>query len=302
MDVVGPLFFISYVIVGSLIFTWGENWSTWSSVYFCIITLSTVGYGDMTPSTDWTKIVALLYVYIGLFFFTTVIGTIIGRRTTQREVQEGLESDEEEEDGPTWPEVPIEGGPPQHPASPKGYSLYRKDLMRRHTSIAKAVLAIFILISIATIFFSCNEDFSAVDSLYFTMITMSTVGYGDINMKHASTMIFDVFFVIIGVSLLIYFLLTLGALFAKKMRRRMFKIFARKGVTMDVIKAVADPETGKAQRPDFLAYLLVHSGKVKPMDINKVNQLFDAIDCHGTGSVDVSDLKTYMEDKMLLRF
>merc|ERR1719419_737249 len=108
IDVIAAVFFISYVGCGSLIYVSAEDWSWWSSIYFCIITLSTVGYGDMTPESDYMKLFTILYVYIAFFFYATIIGSLIGRRTSDPMVNDDLPR---KKISGSWPEVPIEGGP-----------------------------------------------------------------------------------------------------------------------------------------------------------------------------------------------
>ena len=48
------------------IFYWHfEYWTIIESLYFCIITLATVGYGDLSPTTPGTQIFTILYVLAG---------------------------------------------------------------------------------------------------------------------------------------------------------------------------------------------------------------------------------------------
>jgi voltage-gated potassium channel Kch len=44
-------FAITLVIVGTVVFHLLEKWSWIDSLYFTVITLATVGYGDLTPTT-----------------------------------------------------------------------------------------------------------------------------------------------------------------------------------------------------------------------------------------------------------
>lgn len=56
-----------------------------NAFYFCTVTLTTVGYGDITPTTDFTKLFDIFYILIGIgivasFVNIMVKGTIIRRQ------------------------------------------------------------------------------------------------------------------------------------------------------------------------------------------------------------------------------
>ena len=54
------------ILIGTLVFRWLEGWSVVDSVYFSVITLATVGFGDLHPTTDAAKIFTIFYVLFGL--------------------------------------------------------------------------------------------------------------------------------------------------------------------------------------------------------------------------------------------
>ena len=54
------------ILVGTLVFRWLEGWSFVDSVYFSVITLATVGFGDLHPTSDAAKIFTIFYVLFGL--------------------------------------------------------------------------------------------------------------------------------------------------------------------------------------------------------------------------------------------
>lgn len=67
----------TFVLVGA----WGfktaepEQFKTWTdAIYFTVITLTTVGYGDLSPTRDLTKWMAIGYVILGL----TLMGAFLG--------------------------------------------------------------------------------------------------------------------------------------------------------------------------------------------------------------------------------
>ncbi len=46
---------------GMLIFHFLEGWSYLDSLYFCVISAATIGYGDFVPTTPLAKMFAILY-------------------------------------------------------------------------------------------------------------------------------------------------------------------------------------------------------------------------------------------------
>ncbi|MEM7535320.1 MAG: potassium channel family protein [Chloroflexota bacterium] len=51
--------------------------TTWvDAYYFTVITLTTIGYGDMGPTTSFTKLFTTVYVFIGLGIIAGLIGLI----------------------------------------------------------------------------------------------------------------------------------------------------------------------------------------------------------------------------------
>ncbi len=54
------------VSLGSVFYHFVEGWSWLDSVYFSVMTLTTVGYGDLTPQSDWSKLFTILYVLTGI--------------------------------------------------------------------------------------------------------------------------------------------------------------------------------------------------------------------------------------------
>jgi voltage-gated potassium channel len=52
--------------LGTLVYHWLEGWSYLDSLYFCVISLATVGYGDLAPTTPLAKIFTMIYVVNGI--------------------------------------------------------------------------------------------------------------------------------------------------------------------------------------------------------------------------------------------
>ena len=62
------------------------------------------------------------------------------------------------------------------------------------------------LIGGGSVFYRAAEGFSWLDSLYFSVVTLTTVGYGDLHPETTLGKVFTVFYLLIGVGVLVAFL------------------------------------------------------------------------------------------------
>ena len=62
---------VLYLIMGSAIFHVWEEWDIPSAAYFCFITLSTVGFGDMVPTRSFLGYEESLYGKFQMFVCVT---------------------------------------------------------------------------------------------------------------------------------------------------------------------------------------------------------------------------------------
>lgn len=68
------------LVGGTFIFMIIEGYSPVDSFYVCFITLSTIGYGDFSPSTDLGKLVTVAYGIAGLGIIAALISAIASHR------------------------------------------------------------------------------------------------------------------------------------------------------------------------------------------------------------------------------
>ena len=61
----------TFIGLASVFYWWVEGWGPVDAVYFSVMTIATVGYGDLTPHTVLGKLFTIGYVLCGLGLFVT---------------------------------------------------------------------------------------------------------------------------------------------------------------------------------------------------------------------------------------
>jgi voltage-gated potassium channel len=58
---------VVYFVAGITFYVYYEKWSVFDAVYFTIVTISTVGYGDLAPSDDNSRLFTIVYIVLGIY-------------------------------------------------------------------------------------------------------------------------------------------------------------------------------------------------------------------------------------------
>jgi len=74
----GPLV-LTYLLVGTMVFSVVEGWSPRDALYFCVTALTTVGYGDLVPTASAGKLFCCAYVVSGVSLSSACLGVVLGR-------------------------------------------------------------------------------------------------------------------------------------------------------------------------------------------------------------------------------
>lgn len=171
--------------------------SYFKALYFCVVTVTTIGYGEISPDTDFTKLLTAIMIFAGLATFTIAITFLLDFFAKEKELleerliakkfeeenkiemdcQAGVEDVEEDEEINGSDEVSDDISPS---------SLYArftkrtpKLILSALQNILKAILAIIFTVLIGAIFFMfVVQDMRFVDAVYFCAVTISSVGYG----------------------------------------------------------------------------------------------------------------------------
>jgi hypothetical protein len=102
--------------------------------------------------------------------------------------------------------------------------------LRRDRGFVVLALSVLVLVLGGTAFYWVWENLSVLDALYLSVMTLTTVGYGDVKPVTAAGKIFTVLFVIMGIGILLAFLAAIATELQKRsLLHRPLARFAARG-------------------------------------------------------------------------
>ena len=185
-----------YMIIG--IFTYKEldqdqQWTYIDAAYFSMATMSTVGYGDISPTPGPARIFTIFMIFFGIIFVFSSVANAIGSITAPitykgRQIMERL-----------FPQIPVDldgdGGVDYYkPRPPMIY--YSKNLF------PSILLNVCLQLMSAAIFCALDKSWSFADAFYHCLVTATTVGYGDTHNTTQGGRLWACFHIMLSVCLL----------------------------------------------------------------------------------------------------
>ncbi len=77
--------FLSLLASGTVFYSSVEGWSLLDALYFSVITLATVGYGELHPTNTLSKVFTIFYILVGAGIFVAFITKVTLYETRRRQ-------------------------------------------------------------------------------------------------------------------------------------------------------------------------------------------------------------------------
>jgi hypothetical protein len=253
--------FLIFYAIGVGIFMKVENWDFIDATWFVAQTISTVGYGNITPKTTTGRMFDIFYMLIGILITFSVLGDIT--RTVVKNMRRNYVL------------------PPR---------LNKLQLIVRH--VLNLIMWIFIMCCVflfGAVVFSLNEGWKFSDALYFSVVTCASIGYGDIVPKKTTSIWFNIFFILAGVS-------TTALAFEKvaSFKRHLDcaeldQIVNDIELSPELLNAIDRTGRQRVSRAEYVLHMLQLAGKLDASDITPWVKRFDEYDADRDGFLTKSD-------------
>mmetsp|Transcript_23088 Transcript_23088/g.38199 ORF Transcript_23088/g.38199 Transcript_23088/m.38199 type:complete len:497 (+) Transcript_23088:223-1713(+) len=277
-----------------------EPWSMVDAMYFTITTLSTVGYGDLSPSHTGTRIFVLVYVIFGCAFVFVILAEMWSdvlhffRQRFLLLVDKFDHTDSElsgRSAGLSGKSVDISGdGYADLVLPPRAAVYWLQELL------PTLVLLLSIQLLSALVFVLVEPDLDYGSAFYHCFITASTVGYGDVQLTTDASRIWASIHITVSVSWLAALYSDFSRLRDKRERELARVRFLMMQLDEEVVLQLDHDDKG-VDELEFVTGMLMMLGVElcgEPLtwaDVLPFKAKFRKLDVSNTGRISREDLK-----------
>ena len=292
---------------------------TWiAALYFCAVTILTVGYGDVRPTTTAGKLYVIFFILVAACLASVLLSRVAERipefqdrasriisRKKERVMRVDVAKLRERIRSNRAGRSPSasEAGRSDHDTTTSEEEQHRAaddaaEAEEENTEwedrpkhvVAKALTVVATFVVVGATCMMLVERRSAVDAFYWAVTTVTTVGYGDITPETDGGRLFVLLFVTCAVATLAWAGTTLVEVaVVATSEATAAKAFAAARITPEVL-AKAGGDKGYVTEMDFTRAVLVRLGKCDERDFRIIEESFAELDANGDRTIAVEDL------------
>lgn len=239
------------------------------SVYFTIVTMTSVGYNDILPNSATTKLLACVYVFSGMALLCLVLVKASDYLVEKQEhlLVSALQMSRSQTDI---------------------LNSFDKNRIKNKCILVSILLATLILTG--TIFLVRVENLSVIDAFFCVCATITSLGYTKKSFSSAGGRVFAIFWIFTSVVCLGHLFFCIAELNAEHKQKKLVKKFLAKRMTSRDLEAADLDDDGRVTAAEFIVYKLKEIGKIRQEDVSLAMKEFEILDYDQSGTLSAADL------------
>lgn len=287
------------VIAYSYVF---EHWSIVDSIYFAVATFTTVGYGNLEPSTVPGQLFTIFFAIYGIIILGVFIG-IFGHSVSV--AQERTVKNLQKKDQSRLLRMLFTDYSSQRKVKADTQAL-KENFITDHQMLFEGIKQvcweeypqIMVVMLLATIL-GYREGWTITSTLYFSIMSASTTGFGDYTPTTEVNKIYCIFFFPISVAVFGEVLGKIAGIYVQHKFRKNEQNFLKRTITLCDLNRMDADSNGEVELGEFLSFMLVALQKVDQESIDELVSLFKSLDSNGNGVLDKADIIELAESSPL---
>ncbi|KAJ9568073.1 hypothetical protein OSB04_004039 [Centaurea solstitialis] len=239
------------------------------ALYFTVVTMTSVGYGDLFPGSTLTILLACLFVFLGMLLIGLVLSKAADYLVERQELlfTRALHLNQTVGTAET---------------------LKRMKTNQVRNKCVLLVVLLVVLMAAGTVVLLAVEDLDFIHAFYCVVATITSLGYINKCFSTKGGRVFALFWIISGTIYLGQLLLTFAVLHTQRRQRSLVKWALKRKTTPADLEAADLDDDGVVVAAEFILYKLKEMGKISQEDMTPIMEEFERLDFNKTGTLTAS--------------
>mmetsp|Transcript_2455 Transcript_2455/g.5206 ORF Transcript_2455/g.5206 Transcript_2455/m.5206 type:complete len:335 (+) Transcript_2455:169-1173(+) len=262
-----------------------EKWPIVDSLYYASVLFTTIGYGDLSPTDDFGRIATMLLAIYGI----TILGIFLGIYGGY--IVEANEAALKERQKKLNDKIIADAKGNTEAADAAMEAQKEPSVFEEVYHAIAWQIPIIVCVFVGGLVIGYFEGWGVIESLYWTVITSTTVGFGDDSPQSLHVRLVSIFFCPFAVGVMGSFLGNIAGVYLDRKHRHAEEKFLSHSLTLADINTMDADSDGQVDKAEFLSYMLVTLQRVDKEEIDNLLKLFDQLDVDKSGTLSADDLK-----------
>jgi Ion channel len=311
--VVAILAYIGIAVI-AFSFVFDEQWTVIDSAYFSVVTFSSVGFGDITPSSQ------LGQAFTSFFTLSSIACLGIAVGVVGNQVLEAQQSAIDRAKTMSEKHVVTLFAKPAAPASALGpeshlvaipeclssegveatHDLPAPQAAREWVHIVREFLMVVVVLAcFAVLIMMVDPSINPRNVIYFLIITSTTCGFGDVTPTSQPGRLLTALLIPLAVGAMGRWLSLVAAWIMEVRQRQARKLlWSTSDLTYEDLEVMDEDGDGNVTRVEFLEFMLLSMDKVDRSLLDELRAQFASLDADGTGVLSRGDLIAMARKKL----
>jgi len=276
---------LGYIVVAIIGYSFVfEDWPILDSMYFAVTVFTTVGYGDLAPSTDISRLFTVAFASSGIIILGVFLGIIGARLFELREERnsvklQGVKKQVMNQFDESGELVDNSNNDKKKDDESKEDETFVKDVWKI-IKIEIPMILVLVMLSSPVVYL---EGWDAIMGLYWMFVTGTTIGFGDLSPTHTWTKVICIIYLPLAAAVFGEMLAQIAGAYIERCSDEIEDAFLDRALDKGDLENM-DLDNNDIVKPyEFLSYMLVTLGKAETEDINEILELFKKLDKHNDG-------------------